>query len=68
MSEQVLNTISFAGRAAASNQFKTLYTEGMTLVEETASYLDGATALPQRFCRVWRPSFTPRNRCASPPV
>ena len=25
MSEQVLNTISFAGRAAASNQFKTLY-------------------------------------------
>lgn len=42
MSEQVLNTISFAGRAAASNQFKTLYTEGMTLVEETASYLDGA--------------------------
>ncbi|CUX56782.1 conserved hypothetical protein [Agrobacterium sp. NCPPB 925] len=42
MSEQVLNTISFAGRAAASNQFKSLYTEGMTLVEETASYLDGA--------------------------
>ena len=42
MSEQVLNTISFAGRAAASNQFKTLYSEGMGLVEETASYLDGS--------------------------
>jgi regulator of CtrA degradation len=36
-----LNTISFAGRAAASSQFKTLYAEGMSLVEETAAYLDG---------------------------
>ena len=42
MSEQVLNTISFAGHAAASNQFKTLYSEGMMLVEETATYLDGS--------------------------
>ncbi|OHV84609.1 DUF1465 family protein [Rhizobium sp. LCM 4573] len=41
MSEQGLNTISFAGRAAASPQFKALYSEGMALVEETASYLDG---------------------------
>nr|WP_316655645.1 DUF1465 family protein [uncultured Gellertiella sp.] len=41
MSELGLNTISFAGRAAASSQFKALYTEGMSLVEETASYLDG---------------------------
>ncbi|RWX79027.1 DUF1465 family protein [Neorhizobium lilium] len=41
MSELGLNTVSFAGRAASSSQFKALYTEGMTLVEETASYLDG---------------------------
>ena len=41
MSELGLNTISFAGRAAASSQFKTLYSEGMSLVEETAAYLDG---------------------------
>ncbi len=41
MSEQGLNTVSFAGRAATSSQFKALYTEGMALVEETASYLDG---------------------------
>ncbi|PKA41656.1 DUF1465 family protein [Rhizobium sullae] len=41
MSELGLNTISFAGRAAASSQFKTLYAEGMSLVEETAAYLDG---------------------------
>jgi len=42
MSETGLNTISFAGRAAASSQFKSLYAEGMALVEETASYLDGS--------------------------
>jgi regulator of CtrA degradation len=41
MSEHGLNTVSFAGRAASSSQFKALYTEGMALVEETASYLDG---------------------------
>jgi regulator of CtrA degradation len=41
MSEQVLNTVSFAGRAANSSQFKALYAEGMSLVEETAAYLDG---------------------------
>ncbi|MGR8962626.1 protease adaptor protein RcdA [Rhizobium leguminosarum] len=41
MSEVGLNTISFACRAAASSQFKALYAEGMSLVEETAAYLDG---------------------------
>lgn len=35
------NTISFAGHVATSAPFKTLYAEGMGLVEETASYLDG---------------------------
>lgn len=41
MSETGLNTINFAGHVASSAQFKTLYAEGMGLVEETASYLDG---------------------------
>lgn len=41
MSERGLNTVSFAGHAASSAQFKSLYAEGMGLVEETASYLDG---------------------------
>jgi regulator of CtrA degradation len=42
MLESGANTISFAGHAASSTQFKGLYAEGMALVEETASYLDGA--------------------------
>ena len=42
MSELGLNTVSFAGRAAASTQFKATYAEGMGLVEETAAYLDGS--------------------------
>ncbi|MGQ3292235.1 MAG: DUF1465 family protein, partial [Shinella sp.] len=41
MSERGLNTVSFAGHVASSAQFKSLYAEGMGLVEETASYLDG---------------------------
>jgi len=41
MSELGLNTISFAGHAASSAKFTALYAEGMALVEETASYLDG---------------------------
>lgn len=41
MSELGMNTVSFAGRVAASSQFKSTYAEGMGLVEETAAYLDG---------------------------
>ncbi len=33
--------ISFARKMISSNAFKTLFREGMTLVEETAGYLDG---------------------------
>ena len=40
MSEIKRNTISLADHMANSGQFKTLYAEGMGLVEETASYLD----------------------------
>lgn len=35
-------TIDFAVRLAGSDGFKGLFKEGMTLVEETAAYLDGA--------------------------
>lgn len=41
MTETSLNTVNLADRMASSAQFKTLYTEGMGLVEETANYLDG---------------------------
>jgi regulator of CtrA degradation len=33
--------INFSERLAASNSFKTLFRDGMALVEETAAYLDG---------------------------
>ncbi len=35
-------TISFAERFARSDQFDSIFREGMSLVEETAAYLDGA--------------------------
>jgi len=35
-------TISFVQKLAASGNFKTLFREGMALVEESAGYLDGA--------------------------
>jgi Uncharacterized protein conserved in bacteria len=41
MSETSLNTVNLADRMASSAQFKALYAEGMGLVEETATYLDG---------------------------
>ena len=41
MNEMMSNTISFAGHMASATPFKTLYADGMGLVEETASYLDG---------------------------
>src|SRR6267154_2703681 len=34
--------VSFGARLAASQSFSTLFREGMGLVEETATYLDGA--------------------------
>jgi len=39
--ESAANTVSFIHRLAASNAFKSLFSEGMTLVEEAAAYLDG---------------------------
>ena len=40
-SDQPRNTVSFAQRLATSENFKALFKEGMGLVEEAASYLDG---------------------------
>lgn len=40
MSETNRNTIRFSDHVANSESFKTLYAEGMGLVEETADYLD----------------------------
>jgi regulator of CtrA degradation len=36
------DAVSFASKLANSESFKSLFREGMSLVEETASYLDGA--------------------------
>lgn len=41
MADTHKNTIRFADRITSSASFKSLYSEGMGLVEETASYLDG---------------------------
>jgi regulator of CtrA degradation len=56
MSENPLSdagAVSFGERLAASQAFTALFRQGMTLVEETAAYLDGvgrqeAKALPRR--------------------
>lgn len=39
--EDKANTVSFGPRIASSEAFRALFREGMTLVEETAAYLDG---------------------------
>lgn len=68
MSELGLNTISFAGHAASSAQFRMLYSEGMSLVEETAGYLDGQGRTASKFYREWPLCSTPPNPCGLPPV
>lgn len=39
--DRTIATVSFTKRMVASEGFRTLFREGMTLVEETAGYLDG---------------------------
>ncbi len=39
--ESAAKTVSFVHKLAASDAFKSLFKEGMTLVEEAAAYLDG---------------------------
>ncbi|MEO0496553.1 MAG: DUF1465 family protein [Pseudomonadota bacterium] len=41
MGEQASNTVQLAEHMAFTASFKTLFAEGMQLVEETANYLDG---------------------------
>ena len=48
------NAVPFIHRLAASGAFKDLFREGMALVEEAASYLDGpgdGMAQPSARCR-----------------
>ena len=40
--EAEASTVSFAQKMVLSGNFKTLFSDGMILVEDTASYLDGA--------------------------
>jgi regulator of CtrA degradation len=46
--ERAEATISFGARFAQSDQFRAVFREGMALVEETASYLDGPGRLEAR--------------------
>ena len=58
--------IVFGRRFAHSETFKTLFREGMALVEETAAYLDGDGRSESReLMRTARSAMRP-NRCASP--
>lgn len=41
VTERNIATVSFTQRMVTSDGFKALFREGMTLVEETATYLDG---------------------------
>jgi regulator of CtrA degradation len=40
--------VSFSERLAGSQAFSTLFRDGMALVEETATYLDGSVRLSTR--------------------
>lgn len=40
--DDMANTVSFGEKLASSDAFRALFKEGMSLVEETAAYLDGA--------------------------
>lgn len=42
MFDDMANTVSFGQKLAASDAFRALFKEGMSLVEDTAAYLDGA--------------------------
>ena len=42
MFDDKANTVSFGQKLAASDAFRALFKEGMSLVEDTAAYLDGA--------------------------
>ena len=60
------NTVSFAHRLAGSPRFKSLFRDGMDLVEQVAAYLDGpgrdeAKNLPRPSPSLMRP-----RACVSP--
>jgi len=54
LDESEANTVLFYPKLAASAAFKSLFREGMSLVEDTAAYLDGPGREEQRVWRVVR--------------
>lgn len=58
------NAVPFIHRLAASGAFKDLFREGMALVEEAASYLDGPGERNRAAFRALPRSRTPPKACA----
>ena len=65
-SPESAKTIRLAEHRVFSNSFKPLYNDGMSLVEQTAEYLDGDGRARRSTCLVSRRRFTRPNPCASP--
>ena len=56
-------TIKLAERRVFSNSFKPLYSDGMSLVEQTAEYLDGEGRVQAKGSRALPLHSTPPNPC-----
>ena len=78
MSEKSLSEtqpVSFGERLASSQVFSDLFSDGMALVEETATYLDGpgrqqskTRTCPRRWLMPPRACASPRGSCSLPVV
>ena len=55
--------VSFGARLANSQVFADLFRDGMALVEETATYLDGPGRQNPRSSSAPRPLLTPPKAC-----
>ena len=64
LNEAAANTVWFYPKLAASAAFKTLFREGMSLVEDTAAYLDGPGRENRAACRARRRSPMRPKACA----
>ena len=52
--------VAFGEKLAASRAFSALFRDGMTLVEQTAAYLDGpGRQQSKRLARAFHPAFDP---------
>ena len=59
-------TVSFGAKFAHSDQFRTVFREGMALVEAAATYLDGDGRKEARKLKPPHSLATPRRACGSP--